>query len=488
MMKNKKRNFLLIWILALALLLNVLAFVPVVAAGGRNLASENDFDYKITYKATVQEGSSTKTIEIEEDTEIPAEGFLTLNVDVNFNIPDNFELLKGDYFEIDLSGLSKIVNLPIAEEGRIVFEIEYTGGKVTESIDAAKYSVTAGPLLKVEFDQNLEELNKKTDRLGFVDLTFIKNDKGTDIREDIEVPTSKGGEKNFVVTREYSEASAISKTFIPYEPGTGKIVWIIDVNTTLDDLSGAYIIDTLPAGLTVESVKKIELKVTTSDVSTIGEPQVISDDDYTFDEETRKLQVNNLELNHKAQRVIIETSFKEGGGAVKYENEVELFDSSNGSLGKDAAEVTAGIEGISKGATSDDNSNVINWTIEYVGDGNTSEITDVLTVTSTNDTNLDYISIFFDEDSFKINGDNVGYFDPKPTVESKIGGDEDEENKGKLIITFSNLPNERGEKYTITYNTESFYSGVNAAKNYKVINSAKYGDKGPASTFENFSF
>ncbi len=155
MMKNKKRNFLLIWILALALLLNVLAFVPVVAEGEneglRNLADESDFEYTITYKANGKE--------IKEDTEIPAEGFQSLNVDVKFFIPDDFKLLDKDYFEIDLSGLSKIVDLQTPVKDRIVFEIEGEGGEEDKLIDAAKYSVTEGLVLRVEFDQNLDDLN-----------------------------------------------------------------------------------------------------------------------------------------------------------------------------------------------------------------------------------------------------------------------------------------------------------------------------------------
>ena len=226
MMKNKKRNFLLIWILALALLLNVLAFVPVVAdREPGNLADANveGVTYEVTYTATVKEGDSTNEIEIDEGTEIPAEGFQSLNVDVNFNIPDNFELLKGDYFEIDLSGLSKIVNLPIAEEGSIVFEIEDTGGNLTESIDAAKYSVTAGPLLKVEFDQNLEKLNNKTDRLGFVGLLFTAEGNGEQLREKIEVPVSKTETRTFFVKKTVEGISAISKRVDKYVEGKDNV-------------------------------------------------------------------------------------------------------------------------------------------------------------------------------------------------------------------------------------------------------------------------
>jgi len=484
-MKNKKRNFLLIWILALALLLNVLAFVPVVAQGGQDLNEVSGFNYTLEYAYVPKVVEDPVVInpndEIDIDDVKDVDGW---SVRVDFTIDNSVEFTNDDYLEIDLSGLVNIIDPEIFGDKRIPFDIP---GE-SDPVDAAKFSIEAGPTLRIEFDHGTA-LNDKEGREGWVELSFSKKDNGEDAREDISVPTSKDGEKNFVVTRKYSGASAISKTVVPYESGTGKIVWIIDVNTKLDDLSGAYIIDTLPVGLTVTSVKKVELKVTTSDVSTKGDPQVISNEHYNFNEGARELRVNGLDLSHKAQRVIIETSFAEGGGKVEYKNEVELFDSSDESLGEDTATVTAGIEGISKGATSGDKPNVIKWTIEYVGDGTNNEITDVLTVKSTNDETLQFISIFFDKDSFEINGKDVESLIPEPSVESRIGGDVDGENKGKLIITFSNLPKENGEKYTITYNTESFYSGVsevNDKKYYTVTNSAKYGDKGPAFKSEDF--
>ena len=163
--------------------------------------SVGDFDYTITYKARVKEGTETKEIEIDDDTVIPAEGFQSLNVDVNFNIANNFVLLMGDYFQIDLSGLSKIVDLPALTGGRIVFEIKDEVGGEVESINAASYIVTPGPLLKVEFDQNLEELNAKYDRLGFVGLLFTAEDNGEQLLETIVVPVSKTQTKTFFVKR-----------------------------------------------------------------------------------------------------------------------------------------------------------------------------------------------------------------------------------------------------------------------------------------------
>ncbi len=480
-MKNKKRNFLLIWILALALLLNVLAFVPVVAQGeGQDLNGVLGFNYTLEYAYVPMKEEDP--VVIDQNDEIDIDDVAEWSVKVDFTIDNSVTFTDNDYLEIDLSGLARIVDSDIVISDQLIkFDID--GGS---QVDAAKFSIVDGHKLRIDFD-NGTELNDKKDRAGYVELSFSKQNNGEDAREEISVPTSKDGEKNFVVTRKYSSASAISKTVVPYESGTGKIVWIIDVNTELKNLHGAYIIDTLPVGLTVESVKQVELKVTTSGVSTIGTPQVISDDDYTFNEDARKLQVNDLDLNHKAQRIIIETLFDEGGGAVEYKNDVKLFDSSGNSKGEADATVTAGIAGISKGATPGDKPNVIEWTIEYVGDGNTSEITDVLTVTSTDDSNLDYISIFFDKDSFEISGKDVESLNLEPSVVSRIGGGDDGENKGKLIITFSGLPNTSGEKYTITYNTESFYSGVNDKKNYKVTNSAEYGNKGPASKSKDFS-
>jgi|LSQX01.2.fsa_nt_gb pilin isopeptide linkage protein len=493
MMKNKKRNFLLIWILALALLLNVLAFVPVVAdREPGNLADANveGVTYEVTYTATVKEGDSTNEIEIDEGTEIPAEGFQSLNVDVNFNIPDNFELLKGDYFEIDLSGLSKIVNLPIAEEGSIVFEIEDTGGNLTESIDAAKYSVTAGPLLKVEFDQNLEKLNNKTDRLGFVGLLFTAEGNGEQLREKIEVPVSKTETRTFFVKKTVEGISAISKRVDKYVEGKGEIVWIIDVNTVLDSITGAYIVDSLPAGHSVKQVQLVDLKETGGIFSEDGDPESLTEktggsEGYTIDEEEdqNKLTVPLGDLNHEAKRVIITTEFQDGKGSSSHVNTAKLFGKDENQVGEDAtAFINAGITGLSKTSASSDSPNEIVWEIKYIGDGTTTEITDTLTLASHDgDSDLKFISLFFDEASVKVNGAKFPF---NGEGESVIVSRTD--STGELKIVFSGLPNDAGTPYTITYSTHSFFSGI-GTKNYTVSNKAVHDTYGKAESSEDFS-
>ncbi|NLV29084.1 MAG: hypothetical protein GXY57_02860, partial [Erysipelotrichaceae bacterium] len=484
-MKKEKRSFLLIWILALALLLNVLAFVPVVAEGPRDLATVGDFDYTITYKARVKEGTETKEIEIDDDTVIPAEGFQSLNVDVNFNIANNFVLLMGDYFQIDLSGLSKIVDLPALTGGRIVFEIKDEVGGEVESINAASYIVTPGPLLKVEFDQNLEELNAKYDRLGFVGLLFTAEDNGEQLLETIVVPVSKTQTKTFFVKRAAEGTSAISKKAEEYIEGSGTIVWIIDVNTVLDNITGAYIVDSLPEGHNVLSVQLVNLKETGGSFSEEGDRELPMEGNggYTIDEEGDQLMLTVPlgDLKYKAKRIIITTKFEDGKGSSEHENTARLFDKDKKQVGENAtASIVAGITGLSKTSASIEGSNEIVWEIKYIGDGETKEITDTLTLTSSNDKDLKYISLFFDKYSVKVNG---------AEFPSANGGSESvtvTSKEGELEIKISGLPNVDGTPYTITYSTHSFFSGI-GTKNYTVSNNAEYGTYGKAESNESFS-
>ena len=88
-MKTNKRNYLLIWILAVALLLNVLAFVPVVAEGGSDVTGLLD----ITERTVTQEGSSN-----------PEDGIdinKPFKIKIKFDIPVlGDDLATGEYVKL----------------------------------------------------------------------------------------------------------------------------------------------------------------------------------------------------------------------------------------------------------------------------------------------------------------------------------------------------------------------------------------------------
>lgn len=490
-MKNKKRNFLLIWILALALLLNVLAFVPVVAEGGpespRDLADmlkdNEDFTYTASYKIDNKE--------IEGD--ISLDGLSSLVFRLDFDIPDYFSLEMGDYFDIDLSGLSKIVgDAFLTGSERIDFVI--AGDK---SSSAAKYSVISSaddPKLKlrIEFDEDLEYLNTKTGRSAYVEFSFEIDDDGTDIREEIIVPINKTDNKTFTILRTLDGTSSISKSAEEYTDGDGKIVWIIDVNTVLDDLTEVSIIDTLPrpdgtgAPLEVEKVIIYSLKGTTEGFVITGDPiEFFPQSDNgppTYQLEGDKLTVELGHLKKEAKRIIVTTELTEGTGTHNYKNEVKLHAKKDGTELEDVKAdftVTAGTVGLSKLARDGDSPKEIVWEITYIGDGETTEITDTLTLTSVDDSTLKFISLFFDEGSVKVNEAKFPFNedDGIVTVSPSTGG---------LEIEFSGLPNEVGKTYTITYSTHSFFSGI-GTENYTVKNKATHEVHGDATSSKSFS-
>ncbi len=485
MMKNKKRNFLLIWILALALLLNVLAFVPVVAEEGGNITTREDFQYNLTLK--VNPGLDGE-VELINDGQYDMANLTgkSFSYFLEFAIQDLSSdnplfIGAGDYLEFDLDALENIINFGslFPTSGQVSFKIGDTGSIE----DAASYSFN-GRKLKVTFDKpgnNNESstLNDGTltDRKGYVELFFDVVDTGTEIIEEIEVPYGQTQSKNFTVKRTYEGAVSISKE-ASYEEGSGTIVWTIDVNTVLENLPGAYIIDTLPEGLQLDKVEVVNLSVTTSGVTTDGNVSEITsggDNGYIHDSGNRTLNVNLGDLTNEAKRVIITTTFAEGTGEHTYQNKVDLYAGTETEPIADAtANITAGRKGISKAVQPVANSNKVNWTIEYVGDGSTTEITDVLTITTDNDADLNLIAIFLDKASMKVDG--TTWDSNKITVTETSNG---------LSIKFEGLPSSN-ETHTITYITETFYKGIEE-KTYSVANCAKYGTNGPAKASTDFS-
>lgn len=153
MMKNKKRNFLLIWILALALLLNVLTFVPVVAEGedefledcldgldvlifnGQVQVSEEPVNFENLGYWITQGGTS-----IDNETTITTDD---INIKFTFRVPmahediDGYEgeRFKGGecvYFELSngfkVSGDTAVLDLDGVEIGEISYHYDEEKG------------------------------------------------------------------------------------------------------------------------------------------------------------------------------------------------------------------------------------------------------------------------------------------------------------------------------------------------------------------------
>lgn len=477
MMKNKKRNFLLIWILALALLLNVLAFVPVVAQGeGRDLLKAeyaDEEEFKATLKLFVLKNGEDDYSEIESGQTIEIDKIDEFRYEIEFDIDDGFDFQANDFVSLDLTALNKSL-----ESGS--WSVDNYGVIKFGDIVAGTHTFHDG-IVKITFKENIEGINDLTKRSGYAYGNFSIEDTGDDLFEEITIPFKLDASITFYIRRTNNATSDIAKLG-EYDENDDVIVWTIDVNTKLDDLTNVVLTDVIPEGLIVDKVEIVDLKVKTS-VSGITEDGEYKNYPYELSETNEQaIDIDLGNLEHKAKRVKITTSFESGyDGERSFTNKASWTADGN----KKSQEVsdtvkTDRLETIGKSVEAVRGTHKIKWTINYVGDGETSLITDVLTIP-------DGLMVRLVEDSVKLGDVKLSKKGASNSNGSTYSVTLDEDNR-TITLSFENLPNEEGETYTITYETETFYNGIVAGQDGKISfdlsNEATYDGSSSTATIE----
>ncbi|HZK22715.1 MAG TPA: collagen binding domain-containing protein, partial [Atopostipes sp.] len=465
-MKNKKRNFLLIWILALALLLNVLAFVPVVADDGepegRNLLTQTYVAgeaFNATLKLFVLKDGVRMAPDIQAGDTINIDDIDAFEYEFKFEIDDGFKFVKNDYVSLDLSRLNKsfsFASWDVMNNGVFVF-----GGH-----EAGTHTLDDHGVVKITFDKNIEKINGLKERSGYAYGYFAIEDQGGELLEKIKIPFESTDGITFYIRRTNDATSDIAKSG-EWDDKNDVIVWTIDVNTELEDLKNVVLTDVIPEGLIVDKVEIVDLEVKT------GESGITEDGGYgassysTNANNEQAIDIALGALKHEAKRVKITTSFDSGNDGEKiFENKASwTADDDKKSQVVSATVETDRLETIGKSVEAV-GGNRIKWTINYVGDGKTSSITDVLKIP-------EGLMVRLVEDRVKLDGKVLSKKDESNSNESTYSVTLDKDNR-TITLSFENLPNVKGEPYTITYETETFYDGKDGAKDFTLSNKATY--------------
>ena len=464
-MKNKKRNFLLIWILALALLLNVLTFVPVVAEdGGRDLLKqtyEGGKAFKATLKLFVLKDGDERDINDGDTINIgEIDGF---RYEFIFEIDDGFEFIKDDYVSLDLSELNESLSLTSWVD-------ENDGDIKFGDYEAGTHTLDDHGVVKITFDKNIDQINKLESRSGSAYGYFEFEDQGGELLEKIEIPFESTDGITFYIRRTNDATSDIAKLG-EWDEENDVIVWTIDVNTKLEDLTNVVLTDVIPDGLIFESVEVFNLEVKAGGLEGITENGSFTNIKYEVDEDGREIKIELEDLVHKAKRVKITTSFESGfGGEQSFTNNASWTATNRTSKVVSDTVKTDRLETIGKSVEAVRGTHKIKWTINYVGDGETSKITDVLKIPD----GL-MVSLVGSSVSLPARGDGSD----EPNFIAKMSTD-----SKAIEITFDNLPYEDGETYTITYETETFYDGEDEAKNFTLSNEATYDESSSTAEIE----
>lgn len=464
-----KLSIFLIFVLVVQLLGPIVGnYVVADDRKGRDLGGEEGFEYEVGLKIRVD----NQWQEVAPGSVIDLSKIDSIGYNLEFIIRENFEIELSDSIKLDVSDLREFAGLELIKgdlEGEIVFKLSESKGEGAgeeQKVKAASYRVNEDNQLIIIFDdaEGIEKLNKHNiDRKGLVELEFIKDkvEDEVEVLEEIEIKDKE--EKTFYIKRNYQvEEKNVVKSG-SYNEMEDVIVWTIDINKHLEDLSNAVLIDEIPEGLKVDKVEIADLSLKIKGDKTIVSEGEYSEASYSADENEIKIELGDLKK--EAKRIKITTSLIDASKTefdftnnvtLEAENDTEVSDSSVVSGTR-----TATIEKIGEVM-----GNIIKWTIKYRGTGEEELMVD----TPDLDENIGLVYV---EGSAKVKGED-----------KKIQVSVDEPSES---LIFSNLPNVEGHLYTLTFKTEVIYKdNFNPSQDntIEIKNKVNYGDNSTDTTVE----
>lgn len=230
-----------------------------------------------------------------------------INLAYQWSIPDTlndgYQLKAGDYFTFQLP------------EG-----IAYDAAQKGNLGDYGSYTVSAGGQVTFTFNSNVEN---KDGVHGTFNYKQTVSQETTGGEHNIVIPT-KGEDQTIPYFVTPTGGNAIAKTGT-VTPDKQEVIWSVTVNTNLDTLKSAQIIDTMPANTTL--VKTVVYPVTVDlkgNVTATG-TALTADQDYTVDKNGTITLIGQYADTRQAFKVEYTTTIDaaavpEDGGSVEFNN------------------------------------------------------------------------------------------------------------------------------------------------------------------------
>ncbi len=235
--------------------------------------------------------------------------------DIGFAIPEDVreQMKGGDYYSFELPE-----NI-IIENNTTINLVDENGVKYGEALVGKDGVVT------LTFT---DEVTKSSDITGSLNFSgsFDKNKINGPGDTIIKFPNEENIPEQ-VVTIKPKVQSAIEKNGqFDREMNPEKITWNVDINKSLDTIDGVVVKDTLPPGLSLESVQVYAVAVDLDGNVTSVDPTPVDPSAYTVDENGNVSFKNPID---SAYRIVYETAINESvkpqnGGTVKFTNNATL--------------------------------------------------------------------------------------------------------------------------------------------------------------------
>ena len=254
MQKNRYRKFVMLAVIA-AMLMQIIGGALYVGAEGEESVGKNLGNIFTAVSLSVKQDGDTEFTTLTDPARIRIDDNTQVKLDFDWKLYDELQLEDRDYAEIALPEMFVKGGLPEnAFSGDLIWGSENT---VIGTYEVTADEVTADNKLRVVFNDKLSELK---DRSGEVWLTLKFNQKefADDVIQTISFSLSE--EKTFtIISAPVGDDYVITKSGKTNTPiNASYIDWSIDVNTTLSQLSSGSVVDTIPAGLELNS-KSIEI-------------------------------------------------------------------------------------------------------------------------------------------------------------------------------------------------------------------------------------
>lgn len=235
--------------------------------------------------------------------------------DIGFAIPEDVreQMKGGDYYSFELPE-----NI-IIENNTTINLVDENGVKYGEALVGKDGVVT------LTFT---DEVTKSSDITGSLNFSgsFDKNKINGPGDTIIKFPNEENIPEQVVTIKPKAQSAIEKNGQFDREMNPEKITWNVDINKSLDAIDGVVVKDTLPPGLSLESVQVYAVAVDLDGNVTSVDPTPVDPSAYTVDENGNVSFKNPID---SAYRIVYETAINESvkpqnGGTVKFTNNATL--------------------------------------------------------------------------------------------------------------------------------------------------------------------
>ncbi len=235
--------------------------------------------------------------------------------DIGFAIPEDVreQMKGGDYYSFELPE-----NI-IIENNTTINLVDENGVKYGEALVGKDGVVT------LTFT---DEVTKSSDITGSLNFSgsFDKNKINGPGDTIIKFPNEENIPEQVVTIKPKAQSAIEKNGQFDREMNPEKITWNVDINKSLDTIDGVVVKDTLPPGLSLESVQVYAVAVDLDGNVTSVDPTPVDPSAYTVDENGNVSFKNPID---SAYRIVYETAINESvkpqnGGTVKFTNNATL--------------------------------------------------------------------------------------------------------------------------------------------------------------------